>query len=184
MNHQLYEDWLITSYEEEGENLSAGQSAELAGHLKDCSSCARLAASWEAVEANLRSAPQAAPAPGFSARWQARLALERRRTQQRQTALSLGLSLAGVALVSAGMLAFAWPLLRAPEVLFWAWVYQMIGLLGFAEQAGGLLANLLQTGARVMPVAGWVLFAGVLTQLGVLWVASYRLLTIPRRISK
>ena len=184
MNHQLYEDWLFNSQEQDGELLTPEQNAELGEHLKDCTSCARLAASWEAVDAHLRSTAQLAPAPGFSARWQERLAQERRRAMRRQTALSLGLSLAGVALVSAGMLAFAWPWLQAPETFFWAWLYKVIGLYGIAERAGGLLAVVLQPAARAIPLAGWVLLVGALTQLGVLWVASYRLLTIPRRISK
>jgi hypothetical protein len=36
----------------------------------------------------------------------------------------------------------------------------------------------------VVPVVWWVLFAGLLCELGVLWVVSFRLLTNPRRITQ
>jgi hypothetical protein len=88
MNHQPFEDWLLSK-----EPITPEQETELRQHLHDCPDCTNLAFTWQAVAQELERAPQAAPAPGFGNRWQARLAEKRAQKQRRFTWWVIGLNL-------------------------------------------------------------------------------------------
>jgi anti-sigma factor RsiW len=90
MSHQPFETWLLA-----GEALTAEQAERLRDHLQECAACRALQAAWAEVEGELRSSPWAEPAPGFTARWQARLALAERKAESRQAWLALGCALGG-----------------------------------------------------------------------------------------
>jgi membrane-associated protease RseP (regulator of RpoE activity) len=74
MNHQPFEDWLL-----EEKPINPKQKLELEAHLRVCTYCSALAATGNA----LHSVKKAAPAVGFTVRFQERLAkqkaVERRR---------------------------------------------------------------------------------------------------------
>lgn len=185
MNHQPYREWLFASSDEPGEALTPDQNAALQTHLDECSECQSLSAAWQAVEADLLAAPQISPAPGFAARWQKRLAFERRQRANRQGVL-LMITSSAVGLFLVGILVFvAWPLLSSPGLLVWTYLYQVLRWVSifdaFQQFAGSLFraADL----PLISPV-GWVFIFGCITMLCVLWVVSYRLLTNPRSMSK
>ena len=69
MDHRPYENWLL-----DDKRLTAEQERNLRTHLRTCPDCAAL------VRANmaLRAAPMSEPAPDFAARFQVRLAAERK----------------------------------------------------------------------------------------------------------
>jgi anti-sigma factor RsiW len=89
MNHQPFEEWLLAE-----EDLTPAQKEALYQHLDDCPDCPKLARAWQEVHAEIRRAPQATPAPGFSARFAERLERENARKQRRYTWLALAFFLA------------------------------------------------------------------------------------------
>ncbi|MFM8321521.1 MAG: hypothetical protein ACKOC5_11460 [Chloroflexota bacterium] len=177
MTHAPYEDWIF----EEPDHLSVDQRAGLQAHLQSCASCQALAVSLGQVELRLRQAPQLAPTDGFAARWQVQLA-ERRLRHHRQALLALGLGLAALlALLALGLWAAA-PYLTNLDASLWVGIYQMIGFYNFAQQVGLFFATLARAAFDVLPMIVWVFALGILCQLGVLWVVSFRLITNPRRV--
>lgn len=180
MNHMPFEDWLL---EPPDEGLDAQQTAALHSHLATCSECAGLAQAWPQMERRLRAADLVEPRPGFADRWQARWQADlRQRAYRRQAGLALGFSLGGAAALLALLTALAWPWLQAPELLVWAWGSQLLALYGLAGQVGLLAAQLARPAA--LPLALWAFLCLLLALLAVVWAASYRLLTYPRRITK
>jgi len=180
MNHLPYEDWLF----ERPEDLTEQQNAELQTHLEDCMHCRNLVASLGVVEHTLRCAPMLFPAAGFTTRWQARLEAERRRAHRRQVALTLGGSLAGLGALRACLALLTWPRLDSIDATFWAGLYQLRGIYSALQAIGQFFRSLLLEVFDVLPLAIVILGFGLISQLGVLWVVSYRLLTNPRRLTQ
>jgi anti-sigma factor RsiW len=89
MNHQPFEEWLLAD-----EDLTPAEKKALNQHLNDCPDCPKLARAWQEVHTEIRRAPQATPAPGFTARFAERLEREHARKQRRITWLVLALFLA------------------------------------------------------------------------------------------
>jgi anti-sigma factor RsiW len=179
MNHQQFEEWLFAD-----QTLTPQEEAVLQEHLAGCESCRLLAASWREVERDLRKAPVEAPALGFTLRWQVRLEGQQRRLHRRQSVVLLGYSIAGVFLLLGSLLILLWPQLQSPEALFYTWLYQIASLVAYFSFAGVVLSSIFRTATNIVPLVWWILIAGILCELGVLWVVSVRMLTNPRRISK
>lgn len=176
MTHQPFQDWLFD------DTLDVTQADALHSHLDTCTGCRDLSGAFHQVENSLHAAPFVAPAPGFTERWQARLEAERSRLHKRQIRLAFVVGLSG-ALVLLGLLAILfWPLLDSLDALLWASVYQLYLAFTFIRQVGGPLATLARALAPALPLVFWVLILGLLTQMSVLWVVSYRYITNPRRI--
>jgi predicted anti-sigma-YlaC factor YlaD len=178
MNHSPYQDWLF----DDEQPLSDVQMLQLHQHLRECAECRELSSALNQMEASLKQKPMAAPAAGFTQRWQARLLNDRAAAHRRQTRLTLGFILSGLATLLVGMLIFLWPWLTAHEAVFWAAAYQLYSVYLFLASVGEFLTNLLKAMTQVIPLVGWVLAIGMVFELGVLWVVSYRLLTNPRRL--
>ncbi len=79
MSHQPFENWIL----DQG-TLSIEERRALQDHLATCKQCQHLERNWQSVHQELRARPLAAPAAGFSKRWQAGLAMRRQRDQRRQ----------------------------------------------------------------------------------------------------
>jgi len=180
MNHLPYEDWLF----ERPEDLTEQQNAELQTHLEDCMHCRNLIASLGVVEHTLRSAPVFSPAAGFTARWQVRLEVERLKAHRRQVALTLGFSLAGLGALLACLALLSWPWLDSLDATFWAGLYQLLGLYAAVQAVSEFFRSLFLAAFDVLPLALIILGFGLISELGVLWVVSYRLLTNPRRLTQ
>lgn len=184
MNHHTYEDWLFAHYDRDEEALAPQQAEALREHLGSCEACRLLAHSWEAMEAQLRAEPMLGPEVGFASRWHARLEADRLRTHQRQTMTALVFSSAGVVLLLGILLFLVWPSMRSPNVFLWAGLYRLFTLYAYADAARDFISTLFQTAAGVVPLTWLVIFVGLLSELGVLWIVSYRVLTNPRRITR
>lgn len=163
MNHRPFEDWLLS-----GEPLSSAQTSELRGHLTSCEYCSSL------VEVNtaLRGAQVAAPAPGFGARFEARLQAQRVR-QRRRTLWGLfflGVASAGVMIVFAVRFL---PALGQPGLeLLTAYVPAVVSLLNSARATSAIISVLLHITAGFVPGYAWALAAVLCGLLGWLWVVS------------
>jgi hypothetical protein len=84
-----------------------------------------------------------------------------------------------------GILLFlVWPWMRSPNVFLWTGLYRLFTLYAYADAARDFISTLFQTAAGVVPLTWLVIFVGLLSELGVLWIVSYRVLTNPRRITR
>ena len=87
MSHQPYETWLLSE-----ENLAEEEEKALQAHLEECQQCQKLSHSWSQVQSLIASTSEPEPAPGFSLRWEQRLAVRKQHQQQRKMwFLTLGL---------------------------------------------------------------------------------------------
>jgi hypothetical protein len=184
MNHQPFRDWLLTGDEPGEDALTPQQRTELQDHLKTCESCRSISDAWMAVENHLHGQSIIGPNPGFTSRWETRLETERKRIHRRQTRLALLFSVGGATAILAVLVALIWPWLRSPSMLLWTWVYHLFTLYSYAELGQDLLVNLLRTATIAIPITWLIVLVGLLSELSVLWIVSYRLLTNPRRIVK
>jgi anti-sigma factor RsiW len=177
MTHETYEMLLFSDAP-----LSPEDQESLQAHLQTCESCRNLAVAWQSVDADLRTAPLVEPQPGFSSRWLERLEMDRQRLQRRQALAALQFYIAGAFLLFGSLLILYWPALQSPGTLILGWLSRIMVLVYFIGSATNLLSSVLFTAVRQVPLFGWVLLAGITTELGVLWVVSLRLLTNPRRL--
>jgi predicted anti-sigma-YlaC factor YlaD len=180
MNHKPTIDWLF----EDPDELSQTQSELLQEHLAECESCQELAESSLQVAIALKRAEQFEPEPGFASRWQVRLQASREKAHRRQIIATLAFVLGGILLLIGLLVSIAWPWLRSPDLLLWTWIYQWITLFTYANALREVILPTIWGITDLMPLAAWVFGFGLLSEMAVLWVVSYRLLTNPRRVIK
>lgn len=177
MNHLPYKEWLLSEA-----TLPAEQAEALQDHLRICETCRQVEPAWGDVQALLKKAPAIDPLPGFTDRWQKRLEEHRIRKQRRMAwyivaaigALAVGLSV----IFGAHLL----ELLSSPGNLVLLWVSRITGVLSIYWAFENIFNGL----ANHIPAISWlmvVLGIGLLSFLSVAWLATYRKLTIARRIA-
>ena len=179
MNQNHLESWLFNQDE-----LTLDQKAARLDHLHDCESCRILSEAWRQLEEQLSKSQTVIPEPGFTSRWRERVEVDRELSYQHQTLLILTLSFCGVVILLTGVGIFAWPWLRTPNLILWTVMYQLYTYFVFAQETGEFMLTVLDSFARITPTVFWIFLAGIISQLGVLWIVTYRLLTIPRSITK
>ena len=136
MNHQPFETWIYNE-----ERLEPEEQQKLNDHLQSCEDCRRLSLALEGVRQTFSAAPSPAPAPGFTQRWQARLAGHKQMVQQRRMWI-LTLALFGLAsLISLGIL-----LLQFGQI---NWFYEI----------SQIIANFSLFAARINQI--WVVFRSI-----------------------
>jgi len=178
MSHQPYEGLLFSD-----EELTQQESAALHDHLQSCESCCQLLAAWQEVESQLKFTAVAAPEPDFVSRWALHLEADQIKREKRQNLIMLVTTWGTAAVLLVGLIFLAWPLLQSPKVVILTYLYQFIGLLSLANFVRGLLSALAEGTSGGVQLVWLFLVVGVITLMGVLWVASLRYLTIPRRVN-
>lgn len=79
MNHQPFETWIFSE-----DPLQSEDMVQLNDHLQSCEDCRKLSHAMAQLDQTFTTTPAPAPAPGFTQRWQARLAVHRKLRQQRR----------------------------------------------------------------------------------------------------
>lgn len=181
MTHQPFEEWIFSDSPDH--KLSPRETAALQNHLYDCQSCRILSDAWNELEQELVPTPMSAPQPGFTDRWQARLLVDRQKSHRRQTLILLGFSVIGALVLLGFMLSIALPWIQTPGLFFWTWMYQFIKLFSIVGLATDVIGTLSNSIVNLIPVYGWIILAGLLSELAVVWVVSYRVLSNSRRVS-
>jgi predicted anti-sigma-YlaC factor YlaD len=177
MSHYAYEAMIFAE-----EPLLPAAFAELKNHLQGCEECRSLANAWQGVQGDLGAAAVMESEPGFAGRWQERLMADRQRVHRKQIMSIFGISLAG-ALVLSLSLAILWlPVLGAPKVYLYAFLYQILNLAVAADLIQALVVGLLRSITSSVSLMVWVVLFGVVCQLGVLWLVSLRLATKTRSV--
>lgn len=176
MNHQPFRDWLVAD-----ETLSTEQSRSLQAHLAECESCSQLESAWKNVELALDTTPEAGPKPGFTLRWQARLAETERLQLKRQGWISITIT-AIVAAALVVILAFqVWPLLQDPGPFISVWLGQMVSLVSDYF----ILRTFFTTNTWIQPfniLVGSFLLVGMISFMSVLWITAYKKIILARRV--
>ncbi len=168
MNHRPFEDWLLAE-----DPLSPQQKRELDAHLQTCPSCTALAE----VNLALRSVRQADPPPGFAARFQVRLAAQRKAMRQRNAVgfIILAVSVAGL------LTALTWPLLRAavesPVSLLGSWLTALTNLWAALQALFHAAAVLLRVVPGLAPGYLWLILLFAFTGWSAAWVVSLKKVT-------
>lgn len=178
MTHTFIQDWLFA----EPESLSPSEAGELQQHLLECPECRAQSRALTEAERCLRSQPLLSPAKGFTARWQARLQAERDLRHRRQTSLVVGISLSSIVTLFGTLMLYLWPWMVSYETVIWAFLYQFYWIYQFLAAVGEFLTRLFLAVSVVFPPVLLLFVVGMMFELGVLWIVSYRFLTNPRRI--
>jgi predicted anti-sigma-YlaC factor YlaD len=177
MSHEPYLDWLL-----DDQSLSPEQQQLLSDHLKECESCHELSIAWREAESELRLVPMQAPQPGFTTRWQDRLAEQEKQRNVRHSAWIIGLGLS-VAAVLLGILVFlALPVFAAPRLYFWAGIYRLLELYSLVSAFQNVVISLARMTAGKFGLVWWIFSIGLLTLLCSAWFVSFRILTKTRRV--
>ena len=163
MDHRPFEDWLLNN-----QTLSVPEKRQLDAHLQGCSSCSALAE----VNLALKSVTMAAPAAGFTDRFQVRLVAQKNALRRRNFWGFLVLTLSVLSVLTF----ISWPvitrLLQSPVDLLASWLGSLLSFwasLDAMAHAGFVLFRIVPgfIPAYVWPV---VLFAACGWSL--LWVFS------------
>lgn len=165
MEHMPFEEWLLS-----GEELSIDQQKQLAGHLASCPECTRLSSAWDALRPLIQADEAFAPEPGFTGRFQTRLARQQAARRIRITWLALLVCTAGI-LITAGALAL-------PEINGFPSPIQLTS--GLVITTAQLISNgqaalswILTVSGRlpiVIPVIFWMAMAGALLLWSLVWM--------------
>jgi hypothetical protein len=171
MNHRPFEDWLLND-----ERLTPEQNRNLQTHLRECRSCTALAE----VNLALRSARGMAPAPGFAARFQSRLAAQRALQRRRMAVGATVLTVGGLAILSLLLWPFLVAVIQNPTDLLVSWALTFAAASGWVEalvQAGAVIARVVPS---FVPPYVWMILFSAVSGLVLLWgVSLWRFTRIP-----
>ena len=163
MDHRPFEDWLL-----DNQPLTTDQKRQLNTHLRTCSSCAALAE----VNLALKSVRVAAPAAGFTDRFQVRLAAKKQALRRRNFwgFVVLTLSVLGI------FVWVSWPVLRdlfqSPVNLLSSWMSSLVSF--WASLQAILRAGLVlfKVAPGFIPVYIWAIILFAAGGWSMVWVVS------------
>jgi anti-sigma factor RsiW len=169
MVHQPFDNWLLDQ-----DSLSSEQRREMEAHLLTCPECQQLRANWLAVAGLVKSLPQAAPAPGFSRRWQ-KLQLERSTRQQPRQVRMFFLALLAGSLASLALLSLFFAISRVTlsQVLV-AGTRFLTSLYSVWVQAQSFFSSQL---SGPTATALWVLISSGICILVIVWIVAVNRIT-------
>jgi len=153
MKHQQYENWILMDAV-----LTQEQQRDLHGHLKECAHCQALYQASHQITHLFKTAPQPAPAAGFSLRWIERIEKEEKLKNRSILFITLGvISLATIILLST--VGFE---LRSVVGNFPQMMYELVSLIAnwiiFFNQLSNIITPLFRVGAKLLsPV--WIYIA-------------------------
>jgi anti-sigma factor RsiW len=137
MNHKPYHEWMHAVLDGA---IAPADRRDLEAHLATCANCQAAWASLSSVHRLFKAEAMAAPRPGFSGRFQARLTQRRSRPRAIWGALALGLGAVGAsALVVPLGLGVIFSAVRAAQQ-----PATSLALLASASTVGGFLATLFE----------------------------------------
>lgn len=173
MNHQQFEQWLLTE-----EPLNRDQAEKLRSHLNACEACQRLSASWSDVRQLFRSVPLVGPESGFVARWQAQLEIQmerERQTRHRRQSwfIFIFASLSAVALFTLVVTQLS-AIFGTPTQFLVYWLSHMTALLSAANVVQEIANVLFKSISRVIPLSYWITLLAGLSVLFLIWILSLR----------
>lgn len=174
MNHRPFEEWLLNDAP-----ITPEQKRELDAHLRGCAHCAALSATGMA----LRSAKMAAPVPGFTVRFQTRLAERKLAERRRRLWGAILFTLGGIVLLA--WLAFPYLVTFFASPATWIsalveWGIFLITTVQALFQAGSVLLNVIP---GFLPPFAWMVLFSAFAGISLLWsVSIWRFSRVPRGV--
>ena len=174
MKHQPFEGWLLNDM-----HLTPEQKRELDLHVRSCAYCSALMETGVI----LRSAKMAAPAEGFTARFQVRLAEGRLADRRRRVWGTLLFLIGGLSflawLAGPSILRF----LSSPEVWIASlveWGIFLITTFQAMTQAGEVFLNILP---GFVPPFAWMIVASAFAGISLIWsISIWRFTRVPQGV--
>jgi hypothetical protein len=174
MKHQPFEEWLLNDAP-----IAPEQRRELESHLRSCAYCAALAETGMA----LKSVKMAAPAAGFTTRFQARLAAHKVTERRRKFWGAILFGIGGLVfllwLASPSLLSFfASPATWIASLVKWG--IFLITTLHAITEAGSVLLKILP---GFLPPFAWMILLSSFAGIGLLWsVSIWRFTRVPQGV--
>jgi hypothetical protein len=175
MNHHPFREWLVM-----GEELSNEQNMALKQHLLDCESCREIQSSWKELEVEILRAPQVEPPAGFVVRWQANMVLHQQVLQRRKGWITIGATAMVVISLLVLLVIQIWSLLQAPDTFLATSFERLMAVLSIFFSFQNLAHSFYLPGP-VYTLVGIVLLLGLISFMSVLWLATYRKISMSRR---
>jgi hypothetical protein len=174
MNHQPFEEWLLTE-----KLISPREKLDLDAHLRICSYCSALAETGKA----LRTVKRVSPAAGFSTRFQARLAMQKAADLRRKRWGTLLFTFGGLVMLMWLVGPYLASFFVAPATWIAAmveWVVFLITTLQAVTQAGSVLLRMLP---GFLSPFGLMVLVSAFAGIGLLWsVSIWRFVRVPRGV--
>jgi hypothetical protein len=174
MNHQPFEDWLLND-----KPTTPEQKRELDMHLRTCAYCAALVETGLA----LKSVKKAFPQPGFTNRFQVRLAERKLAEQRRRLCGSVLFTVGGLALLIWIASPYLFTFLAAPATsiaAFVQWAIFIITTMEALAQAGSVFLRIIPD--FFSPFA-WMVLLSAIAGVSLLWTVSiWRFIRVPRGV--
>jgi hypothetical protein len=174
MNHQPFEEWLLNE-----KLISPRERLDLDAHLRICSYCSALAETGKA----LRVVKKVSPVPGFSARFQARLALQKAAERRRKRWGAILFTFGGLVMLMWLLGPYLASFFAAPATWIAAvieWAVFLITTVQAMTQAGSVLLHMLP--GFFTPFAFMVLVSAI-AGISLLWsVSIWRFVRVPRGV--
>jgi hypothetical protein len=174
MKHQPFEEWLLNETP-----LSHAQKRELDRHVRSCAYCSALLQTEKA----LRSVKMVAPAEGFTARFQARLAQRRLAERRRKAWGSILFLLGGGAFLF--WLAAPWLLeaFTSPQAWIAVGVKWGIFLATTIQAVTQAAMVVLHVFADLMPPFAWLILLSAFAGISLIWsIAIWRFARVPQGV--
>ncbi len=180
MNHQPFENWLLSE-----ETLESEDAQALATHLETCNHCQEIQAAWMGVVDLFQDVPELEPAPGFLNRFQERLALEkqveasaRNRWQSIILLILIGNVIAGLVVLLATQFASTY---ESPLALFFSSIYRLVSFVASVNIFQNIVLTLFRTITSVVPAGIWAFLGIGLVGSVATWVISMTSLSVLHR---
>lgn len=181
MNHQPFENWLLSEEELSPEDVNA-----LDAHLETCDQCRKLGEAWSGVLDLFQEVPEVEPAPSFISRWQERLEIEhkielamRHRWQSMIMLILIGNVITGLVFLLATQF---FTTFETPLSLFMSGIYRLTSIVTFISAVQNIFFTLYRTITSVVPAGIWAILGIGLVGSGAIWVISMTSLAVlPRR---
>ena len=163
MNHQPFEDWLLSD-----QPITQEQKRELDLHLRTCGYCAALAQTGVA----LKSVKKASPEPGFANRFQSRLAARQLAEQRRRLWGSVFFTIGGLTLLLWMTSPFLLTFFAAPATSIAAlvqWGVFILTTIAALIEAGSVFVRIIPD--FLSPFA-WMVLLSAIAGISLLWTVS------------
>jgi hypothetical protein len=174
MNHQPFEEWLLNDMP-----LDPDRKRELDLHIRSCAYCAALAETGMA----LHSVKMVSPANGFTARFQARLAVQKLAERRQRFWGALLFAFMGVVLLLWLLAPSVASFVASPATWitsFVEWGVFLITTLNAMFQAGSVL---LRIAPGFLSPFVWMIVVSAVAGLGLLWsVSIWRFVRSPQGV--
>jgi len=180
MKHQPFENWIFSD-----QPLDPTDQQALDDHLKSCESCQGLQSSWNRIRGEFTASPMIKPTAGFTKRWELHLEEQRRQIRHRQSFVFLGFNIGAVVMIVLLMALLSTPMLRAPNLVFWASIYRLLPIAqvwDILQDLSIALIILFEGSWSVLSLLWFFPILGSIFALSVFWFTSLRRLTSIRKV--